>query len=105
MIYVNSFTLSQKDMLASVLRITDSQEAEWTILKEPARDRYDSGVQEIKEGKPSGYGKMMFTRVFFSDSCGDFEHGRGTVNAILGLPKEDLDEATKTAIDRSRVSE
>jgi len=28
---------------------------------------------------------------------GDYEHKHGSANALLGLPKEDLDERTKVA--------
>jgi hypothetical protein len=43
----------------------------------------------------------MYTRVFFDDGCGDFE-SKGTLNSVLGLPKEDIDTATGAAIERSK---
>ena len=89
-------------MLASAVRVTDTQETEWTVTKEPARERYTNGIKEIQEGKRMGYAKMMYTRVFYPDGCGDVEHTKGTINGLLGLPKEDLDEATKVAIERSQ---
>lgn len=103
-VYVNSFTVSQRDMLASALRVTGTKEEEWKIMKEPAKERYATGHEEIKEGKRIGFAKMMYTRVFYPDRCRDFEHGKGTLNVLLGLPKEDIDEATKVAIERSKTS-
>jgi hypothetical protein len=47
---------------------------------------------------------MMYTRVFYPDGCGDFEHNKGTLNSLLDLPKEDIDEAIKAAIERSKAS-
>lgn len=35
--------------------------------------------------------------------CGDFEHNKGTINSLLSLPKEDIDEATERAIERSKA--
>lgn len=103
-VYVNSFTVSQKDMLASALRVTGTKEHDWTITKEPARERYSSGIKEMQEGKRIGFAKMMYTRVFYPDGCGDFEHNKGTINGLLDLPQEDMDEATKVAIERSKNS-
>jgi len=90
-------------MLASALRVTGSKEADWTITKESAQERYSTGVKEIQQGKRVGFAKMMYTRVFFPDGCGDFEHNKGTLNSVLDLPKEDIDETTKVAVERSKL--
>lgn len=101
-VYVNSFTVSQQDMFDSVLRVTGTQKSDWTISEEPAVERYTGGLKAMKEGDRTGFVKMMYTRVFYPDGCGDFESHRGTANAALGLPKEDLDEATKAAMERAK---
>ncbi|KAK5171145.1 uncharacterized protein LTR77_004289 [Saxophila tyrrhenica] len=102
-IYANSFTISQNEMLASVFRVTGTKESDWTIEKVGSRERYETGLEQIKEGKRAGFVKMMYTRIFFQDGAGDTEHSKGTVNAALGLPKEDLDEATKRAVARAKA--
>ena len=84
--------------------MTGTKKTDWTITKEPAHERYSSGVKEIQEGKRIGFAKMMYTRVFYPDGCGDFEHNKGTLNSLLELPKEDIDEATKAAIERSKAT-
>jgi hypothetical protein len=101
-VYVNSFTISQKDMLESALRVTGTKKGDWTVTKEPSHERYAAGVNELQQGNRQGFAKLMYTRVFYPDGCGDFEHRKGTLNALLGLPKEDIDEATKAAIERSK---
>lgn len=103
-VYVNSFTVSQKGMLESILCVTGGDADDWTIRKESAHEGYASGISEIQEGKRTGWAKMMYTRVFFADGCGDVENSKGTVNTVLGLPKEDIDEATKVAVERSKSS-
>lgn len=90
-------------MLESALRVTGTKEDDWTINKEPAQERYSSGLKEMREGKRIGFAKMI-SRVFYPDGSGDFEHNKGTLNGLLDLPKEDIDEATKTAIERSKTS-
>ncbi|KAL9598116.1 MAG: hypothetical protein Q9179_004041 [Wetmoreana sp. 5 TL-2023] len=102
-VYVNSFTVSQKDILASVLRLTGTKEDDWTITKEPAPEVFSTAVKQIKEGKKEAFAKFLYSRIFFSDGCGDFEHNKGTLNSMLGLPKEDIDEATKIAMERQKA--
>jgi hypothetical protein len=100
-VYVNSFTISQKDMFDSVLRVTGDTPADWTINKEPARERYASAAKALQGGDRMAYVRMMYTRIFYDDGCGNFEARRGVSNEIMGLPKEDLDEATARAIERA----
>lgn len=101
MVYMQSFKVSQKEMFASALRVTGTKENDWKISYEPSMERYSNGLKEIKEGKRVGFAKMMYTRVFYQDGCGDLER-KGTINALLDLPEEDLDEATARAAERSK---
>ena len=88
-------------MLESALRVTGTKEDDWTITKESTQKWFSSGVKEMGEGKRIGFAKMM-SRVFYPDGCGDFEHNKGTLNSLLNLPMEDIDEATKVGIERSK---
>ena len=102
-VYVKSFTVSQKDMLDSAIRVTGTKRDDWTITNESAQERYATGMKEIQEGNHAGFAKMC-ARVFYPDGCGDFEHHKGTINMLLDLPEEDIDEATKRAVERSKNS-
>ncbi|SLM40110.1 NmrA-like domain [Lasallia pustulata] len=102
MVYVSSFTVSQKDMLDSVLRVTQTSLEDWKVTKEPVEKRYTQGIEAMQKGDRTGFAKMMYSRVFYPDGCGNFDKTRGTSNDLLRLPKEDLDEATKAAIQRSK---
>lgn len=104
-VYVNSFTVSQKDMLDSVLRVTGDKMEDWTINKEPAKERHTAATKALQEGERMAYVRMMYTRIFYDDGTGDFESRRGTSNKLLGLPSEDLDEATRRAVERSAESQ
>ena len=103
MAYINSFTVSQGDMLASALRVTGTKEDDWTITKEDAKDRFAGGAEAVKKGGYSGFANMLYTRLFFPNGSGDFEHNKGTLNEILGLPKASIDDATKVALERQWV--
>lgn len=101
-IYISSFNVSQKDMLDSVMRVTDTTMSDWKIAHEPSVDRYKVGVEEMQKGNFVGFAQLMYTRVFYQDGSGDFETSKGLQNDILGLPKEDIDEYTKIAVQRAQ---
>lgn len=101
-VYINSFTTTQKEMLESAQRVTGTTASDWTVTKEPSQKRFDDGMAELKAGNHMGMFKTMSTRIFFLDGCGDFESRKGTLNNILGLQKEDIDQYTKIAIDRAK---
>lgn len=53
----------------------------------------------MQEGDRIGFVKAMYARLFFPNGGGDYETGYTLDNERLALPKEDLDEATKRAVD------
>ncbi|KAH7118816.1 hypothetical protein B0J11DRAFT_77551 [Dendryphion nanum] len=108
LLYTCSFTLSQREMFASVLRATSTTDSEWSISYEPVRERYATGLKEMGEGSRAGFAKMMYARVFWEDGCGDFERegGVGIVDGSLrGLEKErgekGVDVGTRVAVERA----
>lgn len=100
-VYVKSFTVSQKEMLESVFRVTGTDTSQWTITNVAAAERYTIGLREMKEGQRAGFAKMLYTRIFYKDGFGNIE-SKGPLNAVLGLPEEDIDEATKIAVARAQ---
>ncbi|KAI8957010.1 NAD(P)-binding protein [Daldinia sp. FL1419] len=100
-IYVSSFHVSQKDMFASVLRATGTKESDWKIEYEKSNERFLEAQKRLFNGDALAYPQLLYSRVF-RDGCNDFEGKYGNlINDDLGLPKEDIDEATKVAIDRA----
>lgn len=99
-VYVASFTVSQKDMLESVLRVTHTSLEDWKVTKEPVKERYAAGIEQMEKGDRRGFVKALYSRVFYPDGSGNVEKISSLHNELLGLPKEDIDEATRTAIQR-----
>lgn len=97
-VYVSSFLISQRDMLDSVMRVTSTKLGEWKITHESSKKRYESGMAELQKGNRLGFARLLYTRVFYPDGSGDFETSKGLQNNILGLPKEDIDEYNKVAL-------
>jgi hypothetical protein len=111
-VYMNSFTLSQMDMLESILRVTGDKMEDWTISFVPARERYANAIKVLQEVdgvpltdiKPKhrfAFSESGYTRMFFPDGSGNYEH-KGLINDLINLPKENLDEATSAAVERAK---
>lgn len=96
-LYISSFYISQKDMFASILRVTGTKEDEWKIEYEDSKQRFEDGQKEFAAGNRLGFGKFLYARVFYPDGCGSYE--KKLDNEKLNLPKEDLDEYTKKGIE------
>ena len=102
-VYTSSFLVNQKDMLDSVLRVSGTKISDWTIKHEDAVKRYEEAKGLLGKGDLSGFIQIIYGRLFFPDEKGNFESRRGLDNDALGLPKEDLDEFTKIAIERAKA--
>jgi hypothetical protein len=96
--YISSFTISQSEMLESVLRVSGTELKDWKLTSVPVKEYYKAGVEEFQKGNKEGFGKALYSRAFFPDSCGNFGATRGLDNDVLGLPEENLDGFTKIAI-------
>ncbi|KAK1070716.1 hypothetical protein LTR12_000104 [Friedmanniomyces endolithicus] len=103
-VYVSSFCVSQRDMLASVLRVTGDKESDWTIKKEKAVERFEAAREAMQKGDRMAFARWMYTRVFYPDGSGEFGKSKGLANGVLKLPEESIDEATKAAMERARTN-
>jgi NmrA-like family protein len=96
-----SFNITQKEMFASVLRVTGDKESDWTVTKEPAEPYFKDAVEQLqKTGNRKFFGRLMYVRLFFPDA--NWADRYGLDNEKLGLPKEDVDEFTKIAIQMDK---
>ena len=94
--HTSSFRVSQRDMFASLLRVTRTTEADWTVKSEPARERWAAAKVAFEGGDRAALGRMLYTRMFMEDAPADYVARLD--NEALGLPVEDLDEFTAVAV-------
>ncbi|KAI8580292.1 hypothetical protein K450DRAFT_237781 [Umbelopsis ramanniana AG] len=99
--YIGSFTVNQREMLDSVMRVTNTTEQDWKIQSRPIQDIYDEASQKLQKGDYSALVTVLYSRSFFKDNAGNTALTRGLDSDKLALPKEDLDEFTKIAVERS----
>ena len=95
--YIGSFYVSQKEIFDSVLRSTGTTKADWTVQYEPVEERYQRGNKMLAGGDRWGFSVALYARLFYPDGACDLE--AKLANDALGLPKEDLDSATKEALE------
>ncbi|KAJ5154936.1 uncharacterized protein N7500_010375 [Penicillium coprophilum] len=97
---INSFRVSQRDMLDSLHRVLGTTDSDWEISHESVAKRLADGAEELAKGDFRGFAKMLYGRVFSpTNEMGDFAGTMELANDILGLPKEELDEATQRVVD------
>lgn len=101
-VYISSFKVSQRDILDSVMRVTGTTLNDWKIEQEPSTSRYKARVEAFQKGDFAGFTKALYSKVFYQDGSGDYEVSKGLQNDILGLPKEDLDEHTRIAVQTAQ---
>ncbi|KAK0657943.1 hypothetical protein B0T16DRAFT_317078 [Cercophora newfieldiana] len=105
-VYISSFCLTQLDMFKSVKRVTGTTDADWTITHESAKQRWEEGKVELLKGNFGAFVKTLYSRIFVPGTGdGDYESSRGTHNDMLGLPVEDLNEATRVAVRMGKNGE
>ncbi|KAL3429443.1 hypothetical protein BDV09DRAFT_180387 [Aspergillus tetrazonus] len=95
-VYLQSFVISQNEIFESVKRVTGTTDADWTITKEDVHERYADGLKMVKTGNMAGFAKLLYARTFFPEDAGN--HSDKAQNKLLGLPEENLDEATQVGI-------
>ena len=102
-ICISSFNVSQRDILNSVMRVTGTTPDDWKIEHESSTSRYKAGMEAFRKGGDFvEFVKVLYSRVFYQDGKGNFEASKGLQNDVLGLPKEDLDEHTKIALQMAQ---
>ena len=98
---VHSFHVNQRDMLASLLRVTNTKESDWTVEDENVQERYKKGKDLLQSGNRAGFGILLYARPFYDDAQADFVAQGIDDNSKLGLKEEDLDTYTKVAVQRA----
>ncbi|EOO03911.1 putative oxidoreductase - protein [Phaeoacremonium minimum UCRPA7] len=98
MLFISSFRVSQRDMYESLKRVTGTTDADWNIREDNAERRWKEASERVAKGDFSAHPMRIYSRIFFDNGDGDYETSHGLDNDVLGLPREDLDAATRETI-------
>jgi hypothetical protein len=100
--YVESFTVSQRDMFEAAKRVTGTTDADWAISREDARERTAKAGELVAKGDfREAFARWIYTRVLDDRAEGDVS--AKSSNEVLGLPKEDFDEWVKIAVEQAEA--
>lgn len=100
-VYCSSFFVNQKDMLASVIRVQGGSEKDWKITNESSKERFEGARKEMQAGNMAAFARMLYSRGMYPGD-GDFRDKLN--NEVLGLPVEDIDQATKAAFEYGQIA-
>ncbi|KAI9927214.1 hypothetical protein ASPWEDRAFT_46682 [Aspergillus wentii DTO 134E9] len=87
-VYVNSFTITQNQVLMSLETITNQK---FVLSHGTVDGLWTDGATKWKEGQPMGVLTMIAGAVYGKGNLAQFSVRNGLWNDKLGLPQEDLD--------------
>jgi len=61
----DSFYVNQREMLESILRVSEGKLGDWTITKEPVQTYYQKAMKDLQAGNRMAFPKVMYSRCFF----------------------------------------
>ena len=94
--YINSFAISQNDILTALEKTTGQT---WHVEHKSTETIIQDGEKMLQEGNPYGAYEFIFA-AFFSHTAKFPNHSahRKLLNEELGLPKEDLEETVRQVL-------
>ncbi|EXK27252.1 hypothetical protein FOMG_16315 [Fusarium oxysporum f. sp. melonis 26406] len=99
-VLISSFSISQRDILDSLHRVLGTTDDDWDIKYESSAQRVKEGVEEMREGSQRGFIKWLCANTFLPGNIASDFTDKEVANSVLGLPEEDLDDATKRVVTR-----
>ncbi|KAH6963362.1 hypothetical protein DER45DRAFT_480981 [Fusarium avenaceum] len=100
-LYLSSFYVSQKEILASVQRVTNTTDSDWDIKYETTSDRMEEGKAQAASGDFRGLVQTYYSFIF-SPEGQKLNFEEKLHNKVLGLPEEDLDEVVKDCVEKAK---
>jgi hypothetical protein len=93
-VYLESFSISQQDMLAAVQQATGTCPGDWSIEEKSSEDYIEEGRKEAETGEKLGIVKILYGCTF-KRGLGDKFYGKKIMNKRLALPRENLKQVVE----------
>lgn len=98
--FVSEFTISQIDIFEALLKSTKTDRKDWNIVHRTTGELRQEGFEKISKGDFSGALDLIFAAVFQADLGSDYSASHALDNAVVGLEKGDLVDATTAILAR-----
>lgn len=95
-VYVSSFYITQKELLYAVQRATGTTSSDWTINGKSIDEWTAENKSAVAAGQLMGMAGLTYGAYMGEGRGGDVNDK--LANEVLGLPKEDLEEAVRKAL-------
>ena len=99
-VYVASFTVSQKEVLTALEKLTGST---WEVTNVDGEQQKKAGQEKMSKGDFSGAPLLLSYINCVEGHGGNFATYNETSNETLHLPKESLDEVLKGIVNESKM--
>jgi uncharacterized protein YbjT (DUF2867 family) len=103
-VYLRSFLLSQRNILDSVIRATATKESDWQITTQDPEVTIQTARDAMAAGNPMAFVGEFYTAHMQEGRGGNYEEKAAKDAAVLGLEKENLDEAIKRVVKELETS-
>ena len=94
-VYVNSFTISQSEVLATLEKVTGSK---FEVTDGTREGLKKSGLGKMEAGDMSGVVEAISAQIFNLDGYNNYSQTKDLWNEKLGLPKEDLEVTLRDVV-------
>lgn len=96
-VWIQSFNVRQNDILAALEKATGTK---WQVNHVDSDEQIKIGNELMQQGDWNGFGKLIVAVIFNGKvDCGsDFTKAAKLDNDLLGLPKEDLQDAVDAIV-------
>ncbi|KAK0618804.1 hypothetical protein DIS24_g11510 [Lasiodiplodia hormozganensis] len=88
-VYVNSFTVTQNEVLRALERATGEK---FSVAQGTVEELWQGGAAKVKEGQPVGVLDMIAGAIYGKGGLAHYSATKGLWNEKLGLQQENLDE-------------
>ncbi|KAH8776273.1 NmrA-like family protein [Diaporthe sp. PMI_573] len=94
-VYVNSFTVTQNDVLRALEKITGEK---FTVSQSTVEDLWQGGDAQLRQGQPLGVLAMIAGTIYGKRGLANYSTNKGLWNQKIGLAQENLEEVLKSLI-------
>lgn len=99
LVYVRGFEVTQRDILDSVQRVTNTTDKDWKFHSSSVQEHIDHGRRMLAQGNMAGLMNLIFGNTFIVGIGADYR-GAALDNTALGLDApEDLDTVTAKTLE------
>ncbi|KAE8421392.1 hypothetical protein BDV36DRAFT_247847 [Aspergillus pseudocaelatus] len=98
-VYVNSFTVTQNEILNALERVTGER---FNVSKGNVEELWQEGDAKWKEGQPLGVISMLAGAIYGKGGLAQYSASKGLWNEKLGLEQENLEEFLRTYVAETK---